>query len=245
MDESGHVPSRRRVENVPYFVIAGLIIPETYWRDMAAEFERTKRLPMFKVQGEIKWRYFGAENDDPKNPLLHLDQNLRNALRRQLLEIITKRKACRIVATKAETAKAWALSFVETKADIYHFTYKQTLERFEYFLQDMTKLTGTHHNGMVIADHRGKDEDRVFREYHATMTERLSRYTSEFKHLIERVLLTESHHSVGIQLADLCAGAISRAFNANEPRWIELLRPSIRAHPKKGIDGYGLVHWPK
>jgi hypothetical protein len=245
MDESGHVPSRGKSEIVPYFVIAGLIIPETQWRDIAAEFERIKALPAFRVTGEIKWRYFGAENDDEKNGLKHLGQGARNALRRQLFGLITARRACRIVATKTEMKKAWELGYIKEKADVYHYTYKQTLERFEYFLQDITRLTGSHHLGMVICDHRGRDDDRVLREYHATMTERFSQFTSEFKHLVERVMLTESHHSVGIQLADLCAGAIGRAYNHADAQWMDLIRPNIRAHPQKGIDGFGLVHWPK
>lgn len=84
------------------------------------------------------------------------------------------------------------------------------------------------------------------RQYHATMTERESAYTSTFKNFVERVMLTDSAHSVGIQLVDLVAGAIGRAFNHEGDKfWIERLRGNIRSHPRKGIDGYGIVHFPK
>ncbi|MDO1559844.1 DUF3800 domain-containing protein [Brevundimonas sp. 2R-24] len=245
MDESSHVPAAGKAHKFPYFLIAGLIIPDAQWKEIAAEFERIKALPGYRVEGEIKWRYFGPDNNDARNPLLHLPIAKRNALRLALLSLITKRRSCRIVATKSDTARAWELPYVKNKADLYHFTYKQTLERFEYFLQDISRINGAEQRGMVICDHRGRDEDRILRDYHAEVTERLSTFTSDFKHLVERVMLTDSQHSVGVQLADLCAGALCRSYTKDEPYWLEMLRSNIRAHPIKGIDGYGVVHWPK
>ncbi|WP_422062208.1 DUF3800 domain-containing protein [Sphingopyxis sp.] len=242
IDESGHIPSKGSPK-VRYFVIAALIIPESQWQEISREFEAAKR--RFKVEGEIKWQFFGPDNTSKGNCLLHLSFDERSKLRNQLLASITKRKSCRIVATKSEMAKAWQQGYIKSKMDVYHYTYKQTLERVNYFLQDMSKVTGDFQRGLVVCDHRGKDDDRAFRDYHAVITEKESAYTSRFEHFVERVMLTESHHSVGIQLVDLCAGAIGHAFNHDKMSWIDTLRPNIRAHPQKGIDGFGLVHWPK
>ena len=109
----------------------------------------------------------------------------------------------------------------------------------------MSKQLGDTQRGILIADHRGADDDKYIRQYHAAMTEQESRFTSTFKNFVERVMLTDSAHSIGIQLVDLCAGALGRSFNCNEPQWVSVLRKNIRSHPTKGIDGYGIVHWPK
>jgi hypothetical protein len=243
VDESGHVPSKARSSHVRNFVIAALIIPESQWAGIASEFAHAKR--SFKVTGEIKWRYFGPDNNEKNNSVLHLAPKERSACRNALLKAIISRKSCRIVATRAKLVEAWDMPYIQTKRDIYHYAYKQTLERVNYFLQDMSKLTGETQRVIVICDHRGPEDDRVFREYHASMTEQESRYTSDFKNFVERVMLTDSQHSVGIQLVDICAGAIGHAYNYDKMEWIETLRKNIRSHPQKGIDGYGIVHWPK
>lgn len=210
---------------------------------MAAEFNRAIKAK--KVKGEIKWRYFGPENDDPDNPMVHLSFKERSRLRLQLLAIVTKRRSIRLVATRTKVAEAWDLKYIETKTHIYHYTYKQTVERLNYALQDVSRITGATHRGVLIADHRGASDDKYIRQYHASMTETESAFTSTFKHFVERVMLTDSAHSIGIQLVDLCAGAIGRYFNKSEQEWFNLLRGNIRSHPKKGVDGYGIVHWPK
>lgn len=243
IDESGHVPSKNRSNKVRFFVIAGLIVPEAQWATMCAEFEAAKR--RFKVTGEIKWQYFGPDNSAKANSLTHLSFEQRSKLRNDLITIVTRRKSCRVVATKADTARAWGLSYISTKQDIYHYTYKQTLERINYFLQDISKSTGDFHRGIIICDHRDPNDDRVLRDYHAVITETESKFTSKFDHFVERVMLTDSRHSVGLQLVDLCAGAIGHAYNYDRMSWIDTLRGNIRAHPQKGIDGFGLVHWPK
>lgn len=243
IDESGHVPSQRRARSVPNFIIAAMMVPEAQWPEMASEFNRAIREK--RVEGEIKWRYFGPENDDRDNPMLHLSFEKRCQLRKKLLTIVTKRRSIRIVATRTRVAEAWSLRYIETKRDIYHYTYKQTVERLNYALQDVSRLTGETHRGILIADHRGADDDKYIRQYHASMTEKNSTFTSTFKHFVERVMLTDSAHSIGVQLVDLCAGALGRAYNADEVEWVDMLRGNIRNHPKKGIEGFGVVTWPK
>jgi hypothetical protein len=44
---------------------------------MATQFQDLKNTKRFRIRGEIKWRYFGAANDDPKNTVKHLTQEQR------------------------------------------------------------------------------------------------------------------------------------------------------------------------
>lgn len=151
VDESGHVPSKKRSNYVRNFVIAALIIPEAQWHGIANEFAAAKR--RFNVDGEIKWQYFGPDNEDKNNSLQHLEFDCRCKLRDQLLKTITSRRSVRIVATRTITKAAWQLPYITDKTSMYHYTYKQTLERVNYFLQDISKTTGETQRGIVIADH--------------------------------------------------------------------------------------------
>lgn len=54
-----------------------------------------------------------------------------------------------------------------------------------------------------------------------------------------------SHMSVGVQLADMVAGAIGRKFNVGDDKYFQTLTGSFRASPSGNIEGFGLVKFPK
>jgi hypothetical protein len=70
-------------------------------------------------------------------------------------------------------------------------------------------------------------------------------FISTYENLIEGIFLQPSNMSIGIQLADMVAGAVWRNFERNDERWFNLLKPSFRCSRDGLIDGYGLVKFPK
>lgn len=54
-----------------------------------------------------------------------------------------------------------------------------------------------------------------------------------------------SHLSVGIQFADMVAGAVFRAFKAQDARFADQIKESFRTSPSGVIEGFGLVKLPK
>lgn len=242
VDESGSPPSADRATYRRYFVIAGLIMHESQWHGVAEEVRQLRR--KFEVTGEIKWRYFGQENTDKDNSVAHLDQATRDTFREGLFEIITKRKSIRIVACAADALMAYQTGYVETPEDLYHYTYKPVSERFQYHLQDLSRSVGDKQLGIVIADPRGKKQDESLRKEHHRLVDEQSPFVSQYENYIETIFLTPSHLSVGIQLADMVAGAIGRALNSKESRFARLIKPSFRVRPNGKIDGYGFVRFP-
>lgn len=63
--------------------------------------------------------------------------------------------------------------------------------------------------------------------------------------MIEGLFIAPSHLSVGIQFADMVAGAVLRAFRAQDKRFAAQTKPAFRTSPKGKIDGDGLVKFPK
>ncbi len=242
VDESG-TPPKPDTDNLAYFVIAGLVVPEDRWTGINDKLTGLKRASHY--HGEVKWRYFAPNNDDKDNPMASWDQDRRNQFRDDVFSIVTETKSCRIVACVSESPTAYTLGNVKTQDDLYFRTYKPVTERFQYLLQDITRASGRDSFGLIVADHRGRGDDERMRLQHERLVRETGRYTSNYSNFIEGLFFAPSHLSVGIQLVDMVAGAIWRAQTHNDRTWYDKLRPSFRASSNGGIDGYGLARFPK
>jgi hypothetical protein len=242
IDESGAAPPGAR--GLKYFVIAGLFIPEARWHDIATEFQELKDLRRYRIRGEIKWRFFGAANTDPKNTVRHLDQTRRDQFRQELFKIITRRRSVKIVACIASVRACYKTNYIKDADTLYEYTYKAVTERFQYFLQDISRNSGTQTCGMIIADQRDKQQDERLKRHHRKLLFSTADVISSYENFIEGLFLTESHGSVGIQLADMVAGAIGRRYNSDDHKFYDMIEPAFRRSPSGKISGCGLVKMP-
>lgn len=144
---------------------------EAQWHGVADELKKLCMRPEFNVTGEIKWRYFGPHNSDDDNSVAHLDQDQRDKFRDALFSIITRRKSIKIVACVADAEAAYANHYVNHQEDLYHYTYKPVSERFQYHLQDVSRIVGDKQFGIVVADHRGKKQDEGIRRKHHVLVD--------------------------------------------------------------------------
>lgn len=242
IDESGTPPKPQNCDG-RYLVIGGLIIPDAVWYGVSRELNKLRA--RFKVEKEIKWKHFGQLKDDGRNAVIHLTNKQREAFRSDLFKIITGRRAIKVIACVTSCEAAYKLSSITCPDDIYELTYKGVTERFQYFLQDITKEVGSHQYGMVIADHRMHVDDDRLRRHHHGLLERREPTSSSYSNIIETIQFAPSHFSVGLQLADMVAGAVGRYFQYQDGRFVKQLLSAFRASPKGEIAGYGLVKMPK
>src|SRR6266478_2293095 len=150
VDESGTPP--KLFQPAPrYFVVGGVIIPETVWHRMRDALLGMKIRE--KIRGELKWRYFSPANKDPRNPMRALDQAARNKIRDLLFEILLKESAVKCIAAVCSVAAAYKMPSVGEPEDIYKLTYKTISERFQYYLQDISQETNRQEYGIVVSDH--------------------------------------------------------------------------------------------
>lgn len=242
MDESG-TPARPGQKLPKYFVVGGIIIPMATWQSLRDGVQGLKiRL---KLRGEIKWRYFSPTNDDAHNPMRQLAYEDRNAVRDELYQLICAHRSVKTLACVVSCTAAYRMASVNSPQDIYHLAYKGATERFQYHLQDMSREIGTKQLGIVVSDHRGRDDDKVLRGVHQKLLHSKGEFISSYDNLVEGLFLTPSHHSVGIQLADLVAGAVWRKYERDDGRFFDALVPSLRTGQNGAIDGYGIIKSPK
>jgi Protein of unknown function (DUF3800) len=242
VDESG-TPPKSDWTDITYFVIAGIVIPEDRWIGMRNKLDGLKRA--LHYHGEVKWRFFAPNNTDDENPMRDWDQQRRNEFRDRFFSIVTETKSCRIIACVSEAPTAFDLGNVNSQDDLYLRTYKPVTERFQYLLQDITSASGRDSLGMIIADHRGRGDDERLRHQHERLLGGSANYTSNYANLVEGLFFSPSHMSVGIQFADMVAGALWRAQASNDRTWFDKLRLSFRSSATGRIDGYGICRFPK
>lgn len=241
VDESGTPAKRERPEG--FFVVAGLIVPEERWHDIRQKVVGLKH--RLHYRGELKWRYFAPNNRDAENPMLDWDQDRKNEMRAAAFSIINGQKSVRLICGICDARAAYNLGNVNTQEDLYFRTYKTITERFQYFLQDVTKSSGRFTSGIIISDHRNRGEDNRMREQHERLVRETGKYTSTYSHFIESIFLSPSHMSIGIQLVDMAAGAVWRRYQSGDETWFNHVRSALRHSPTGVIDGWGLMRFPK
>lgn len=243
VDESGSAPEADKAASQPFFVLGGIVIPEDIWAKMAADLARLKA--HYGIEGEIKWRNFAPEKGGKGHAMSHLNAAQKDQLRVQLYEVIRRYKSVRLICVVANTAKAFELGYIKSADDLYWYSYKILTERFQYYLQDLERVVGQKLNGMVVCDHRGPKDDARLRELHHKLVNGKGAVVSSYGNMVEGLFIAPSHLSVGIQFADMVAGAVFRAFKAKDTRFADQIQESFRTSPAGVMEGFGLVKFPK
>lgn len=242
VDESG-TPAKMTRPNATYFVIGGLVIPEEIWHDLRNKVVGLKVEK--KYHGEIKWRFFAPNNNDDDNPMKDWTSDQRDEFRSRVFEIIVSYRSVKLICCVTHCANIYEKADVNTQDDIYFETYKPLTERFQYLLQDLGREVGKKLSGIIIADHRGQKDDNKLRLQHEKLVREDGRNTSTYTNFVETLFFSPSHLSIGIQLADMVAGATWRAFERGDETHLDKIKGSFRSSPQGNIHGFGLVRVPK
>lgn len=242
VDESGSPPHMEKAAARRFFVIAGVMMHDADWHGIARDLQLLRQ--RFGVVGEIKWRFFGPDNTDADNSVAHLDQRTRDRFRQEVFRLITSRRNVTLVACAVDAVAAYTLGYVQSPEDMYHHAYRSVSEKFQHHLQDRSREMQGKQLGIIIADHRGKKQDEGLRMQHRQLVEEASGLVSRYENLVETLFLTPSHHSVGIQLADMAAGAVGRALNYRDTKFVKLIIPAFRRSPGGRTNGWGFIRFP-
>ncbi len=241
IDESGTPPKLGKTDPT-YFVIGGLIVPEEVWHSIQSRLVGLKAAE--KYHGEIKWRFFVPSNNDPDNPMISWSAEQRDKFRKNIFKIITDHRSVKLMACICNCTEAYKRAHINTQNDLYYQTYKPLTERFQYFLQDISRETGRKNFGMIVADQRNHKEDNKMRVLHERLVTEDSKLTTTYSNLIEGLFFSPSHLSVGIQFADMVAGAVWRKVERGDAQYYNSIETSFRSRSDGTIEGYGVISFP-
>ncbi|MEO8725284.1 MAG: DUF3800 domain-containing protein [Acidobacteriaceae bacterium] len=180
VDESGTAPNPgKRTDK--YFVLGGIVVPEEVWYSIRDGMLGMKA--RLGIRGELKWRYFAPSNAEPRNPMRHMGPDGRNAIRTEMYNIICSHKAIKSIACVTCIEAAYEITSITDRDELYHFTYKPLSERFQYYLQDLTRTVGRKESGIIVSDHRGAKDDERFRAAHERLLYSSSEFTAKYENL--------------------------------------------------------------
>lgn len=234
-DESGTPAPKDKLQSDALFVLGAIIIPEEIWQGINVELAKLKA--RYGVMGELKWRYFHKN----RGPLSHLTLEQQDELRAQMYALIRSRRSITTLAVVVAQESAYQKSGIRTVNDLYSRAYKVLSERFQYFLQDLQRSTGRQSLGMLVLDNRGPSDDKLLQDFHSRLLSNDDPHSSIYSNFVEGLFIAPSHHSVGIQLADMVGGAIYRKEAHGDSRFYDQMSMTLRRSPKGRIEGFGIA----
>ncbi|EPI56390.1 DUF3800 domain-containing protein [Gardnerella vaginalis] len=243
LDESGTAPKCNAVEQNPYFVLGGLVIPESQWKSLQSNLHGLKK--KYGIEGEVKWRYFiNHPLSNKTTPLSNLSVNELNELREDLFKLISENENFKIIAAVVNTKDYYDKYKAGNAENMYHTAFEKICERFQYYLQDLSKNAGTKVYGMIVIDARNSKQNKQLDDFHFDLLNNHDSYRADYNNLIEGLFIAASHHSVGVQFADLVAGAVYRKCSKGDSTFYNMIRNNVRRNSQGKAEGFGVVAVP-
>jgi hypothetical protein len=222
VDESG-TPS----DNL--FAIGGVAVEGMRWHELRTGWADALSTYGWPEDREIKWHGIQTGEVPP---------DLADAL---FAAVAAAPITCFVVVLRTAAARKEHPELVSSSETTYTTGLKFLAERFQRWL---SRRDGY---GALVLDSRLPDLDNRLRRYY----ERLQREGTEYvrlERLVDALLLGPSHHSIGLQAADLvvaCTRA-ARGRLGDASRWQRQLEHRFARHPDTGeVAGVGLVVWPR
>src|SRR4051812_3351828 len=148
---------------------------------------------------------------------------------------------CFTVLIKPLAAKQRRPDLFGSPEDVYAQALMWLAERYQRFLARQDSY------GSIVVDGRTTDLDNRLRRFFETLQREGTPYVT-LERIVDALLLGPSHHSIGLQVADLVVASAMAAQRApgDASRWHKQLLPCFAKHPDTGaLDGVGLVVYPK
>lgn len=211
------------------FAIGGVAVDGDRWHELRDTWRRVLIAHQWPEGREIKWH--GIQTGD-------VPPGLADALFAGLADAPL---TCFVVLLRPAAARKEAAELVASEEATYATALKFLAERYQRWLAH----TGSY--GALVVDSRLEDLDQRLRRFY----DQLQRDGTEYlrlDRLVDGLLLGPSHHSIGLQVADLVVGSAraARGRLGDASRWQRQLDHLFARHPGTGeAAGVGRVEWPK
>jgi uncharacterized protein DUF3800 len=147
---------------------------------------------------------------------------------------------CYVVLLRPLAGRQSHPEFFATDEDTYATALMFLAERYQRFLSRADS------HGVIVLDSRRPEVDDRTRRFFERLQREGTPYV-QLTRIVDALLLGPSHHSLGLQIADLVVGSTlaARRGQGDASRWHKQLLPLFATHPDtKVIEGVGLVEFP-
>lgn len=222
LDESGK-PSDK------LFAVGGVAVRADEWDELRAQWQAALAAHSWPPDREAKWHGIRTGEVPP---------SLADAL---FAGICRSPVTCFVTVLRPLAGRKREEAFFATDEDTYATALTFLAERYQRWLADRDSF------GVIIVDSRREEADERVRRFF----ERLHREGTPYvrlERIVDALFLGPSHHSIGLQAADLVVAstlAAQRGELGDASRWHKQLLPRFARHPATGeVEGVGLKRYP-
>jgi Protein of unknown function (DUF3800) len=227
LDESG------RLDQPGAFALGGIAIRDTEWQALRADWHETLVAAGWPLDREIKWH--GIRTGDVPPDLADAVVATVAAAPVTCYVTVLDLREGPVVFPPEEHA------FFRSPEDIYATGLMFLAERFHHLLAEEDDV------GLIVVDSRFREEDTRLRRFFADLTEAGTPYM-KLERIVEGLFLGPSHHSIGLQCADLVVAITAAAERGGGQArgYLKTLLPRFARHPATGeLDGVGIKRFPE
>jgi Protein of unknown function (DUF3800) len=222
LDESG------RLEQDGIFGLGGIAVRDTEWHRLRDVWQDTLRTHGWPLDLELKWHGIRTGKVPPA---------LASAIVAALAQGPFK---AYVVLLDLPRGRELFPEYFATPEDCYSTALMLLAERFHHLLAAEDDV------GLIVVDSRFREDDSRLRRFFADLTESGTPFM-KLDRIIEGLFLGPSHHSIGLQCADLVTAIATSAERGNGQGrgYLKTLLPRFATHPATGsLDGVGIKRFP-
>jgi hypothetical protein len=227
LDESG------RLDQGGLFALGGIAVRDRDWSQLRDLWQETLRGFGWPLDREVKWHGIRTGEVPP-------------ALADAVFDALAAAPVTCYVTVLDLDAGPVAFppnqhAFFRTPEDVYATALMFLAERFQHL------LVGVDDFGSIVIDSRFREADGRLRRFFADLTEAGTPYM-KLSRIVEGLFLGPSHHSIGLQCADLVVAAtVAAERGVGLARgYLRKLLPRFARHPATGeLEGVGLKRFPE
>ena len=246
IDESGDtIPISQKGKK--FLVLTGCVIHENEKFAIDAKFREIKKKYYQNPDVEIKSNFLRYANPDLKenSPIKLNDREKYNELEADITKFLQS-VPVNLFSVVIHKEGYWRQY---PSQNPYNIAYIFLIERFHKFLEKNNA-----HGISIIDPREGQVEKSFMNDELDSVHDKLRWYDSGFwqkcPNVVEKVLFSDSHKTVGIQLADLFCYPIFHIFEYNKSgkdywRFNETVLPKLCLGEKGELDGIGIKFFPE
>ncbi len=245
--------SKDQLQVHPFYLRTTLIINSSEWKKLNNSFRDLKTKYSLPLTRELKWSYLWAikkfqDNNrkiKDKSELKFLENHSYETLIQfveESLLLLNNLKEKKVIATYTKNT----LKNTINQKDILSLHLKEHIRRLEMELQ-----SNANNLGVLFIDPVDNNKNALFRNIYNELFEQ-GDYISNYKSIKDSLNIENSHHSVGIQIADFVSGTFNSILKISPrkdyKKGVELfynyIYPNLRRSGSGVIQGYGIKEVP-
>jgi hypothetical protein len=244
----------KQIKNHPFYIRTTFLMNSNEWKKLNLSFRELKTKYDLPISRELKWANLWTIRSYQKNqkviparfrlhPYENIDYHKLIDFVEEAIALINTLEEKKVIATYTRNLNRHSIN----EKSMLTFHLQEHMQRLEMELQvDEGNL------GVLFFDPVSNDKNELFRQIYNELFEN-GDFIEKYKFMKDSLNIENSHHSVGIQIADYISGAFSSILKASIDNdysrgvkmFFDHVYPNLRHGWQGTVQGYGIREVPR